>query len=123
MILFGCDHRPLITQLRADLAAADARATSAEARLDSLAERYDALVRASLRPQGVVVEAPPGSTPAAPAPEVDALKVLIHERAGANVKLRGLMLAQLAVDRAAKIPDDTIRESILSGVQDEGVPV
>lgn len=120
MSLFGCDHAPLIAQLRADLAAADAALVTERRRYDELLQTVLAM-----KAKGAEV-VPVADSVVVPAPakpiETDELKVLIHERCGTNVGMRAMMLRQLAVDRAADVPEDQIRKAIAEGVSSDGVP-
>lgn len=114
--------RALVAQLRADLAAADARATAAEARVENLTERL-----LSLRMAGATPEPPtsPAPTPAAPV-QSDELKDAIREKCGNNLAQRALMLRQLAADRADGIKDEEILRRIQTGNSSdnsEGLPV
>lgn len=101
-----------------------------EQRYNNLLRRYDELLEkfTALRVQGAVPE-PKGSFTMAemerayPEPvERDELKALIHARCGPDYRKRGMMLAQLATDRAEGVDDDAIRSMILNGQSIEGVP-
>ncbi len=146
MSLFGCDHAPLIAQLRADLAIAEGAAEdwkevarNADSRADEWQrlheqerKRYDELLQTVLAMKSKGAEVVPtlngvitpelAQIPQAP-PEADALKALIHERCGGNVRLRSMMLAQLGRDRKAGKSDEAIEQSIMAGVSSDGVPV
>lgn len=120
MSLFGCDHGPLIAQLRAHLAAADAALVTERA-------RYDALLQTVLAMKAKGAETVPVANgavepPTAPAEEPDELKALIDVQCGGDLRKRRMMLAQLATDRAAKVSPDDIKAAILNGVQADGVP-
>lgn len=52
----------------------------------------------------------------------DELRDLIHERCGADLRKRALMLAQLRKDRADGVDDGEIARRIVAGVQSDGVP-
>lgn len=52
----------------------------------------------------------------------DPLAILIDEVCGTNLRKRAMMLRQLSADRAAKIPDEQIEESIRNGIAVDGVP-
>ena len=52
----------------------------------------------------------------------DELRDLIDQRSAGNLRIRGMMLKQLAQDRADGIQDEDIRQRILDGVQSEGLP-
>lgn len=128
MSIFRCDHAPLIAQLRADLAAADARATAAEQRNFTLEARYDALLQTlALKTAGAQVVPAAGGVveplPPLPVQQPDALKALIHAMAGDDTRKRAMMLRQLAVDRSAGVHESEIEESIRRGVSPEGVPI
>lgn len=56
-----------------------------------------------------------------PLQDHDEMRDLIDQACGSNLAKRRMMLRQLAVDRADRLEDDTIRERIVSGVQSEGV--
>lgn len=127
MSLFGCDHGPLIAQLRADLAASEANVEEYKRLHEMERRRYDELLQTVLAMKAKGAEVVPVAagvvTPAeSEAREPDELKALIHDMAGGDTRKRALMLKQLKIDRAAKVPEEDIRAAIIAGVQAEGVP-
>ncbi len=77
----------------------------------------------ALRVQGAVTDSadvPRGTLPEVP---VDPLATLIDARCGNNLRLRALMLRQLAVDRAAGVNPDDIEAAIQNGYPGDGVPI
>lgn len=58
----------------------------------------------------------------APAPKADELRDLIAAKAGTNLRLRGVMLRQLAQDRADGLSAEKIAQRIEQGVESAGVP-
>lgn len=129
----GYVSRALYEKALAASLAANERALMAEARLEQTLEalraeraRYDTLLDqfSRMKQAGAVVEPtpePPRAVQLVP-DKPDAMKDLIHEIAGANVKMRAQMLRQLAKDRAAKVDEDEIEQRIIEGVRSEGVP-
>lgn len=116
------NSRELIGQLRTALAVAEARTAAAEAREQTWSDRYHLLKVA-----GPVEVQKPVDKPVDPAPrqavEADPLKALIHAKAGDDSRKRGMMLRQLAVDRATGMNEDDIRSAIENGVSSDGVPI
>lgn len=110
---------------------ANQRALTAEGRLEAVEEalrveraRYDVLMESykALRERGAVeLPKPPETPPYVPAPP-DELKQLIAAKCGSDLKLRGLMLRQLEIDRAAGVKDHEIEQGILTGIPSDGVP-
>lgn len=117
MSLFRRDHEAA--------ALASAQIEFLQRQLVSERERYDALFEkyAQLRAGGAVPQPP---KPVEPMPalvtnEPDELTTLIHARA-TSTKVRGIMLRQLAVDRANNRNEHDIQRDIENGYQSEGVP-
>lgn len=75
----------------------------------------------SLKMAGAVEVAPSQPFIAGAAAQPDDMRDLIDQACGSNLAKRRMMLRQLAIDRADRLADDTIRERIVSGVQSEGV--
>lgn len=96
----------------------------AEQRYDNLLRRYDDLLEkfTALRVQGAVPELKPVEYAVAQPVERDELRELIADRCGTDMRKRGMMLRQLAADRAAQVPDEQIRAAIEQGIQPDGVP-
>ena len=116
--MFGSD-KALVAQLRADLAAADAALVQERARYDALLHTVLAMKTAGARVVAAVGSAVEPE-PIQPAKPADPLLALIDEQCGRDVAKRRMMLRQLAVDRAARVSEEEIAESILHGVQNEG---
>jgi hypothetical protein len=87
------------------------------ARYDALIEKYHALKLQGAESVPPVVQ----YTPIVREKD-DELKLLIADQAGGDLRKRGLMLRQLAQDRADGVSPEEIRRSIEQGVQAEGVP-
>lgn len=134
MSLFGRDeptvplsfHDALIASMRADLA-------DQQKRYDALLEKFMALRVAGAVPEAprLIAPCPPDCAEKAPhvhAPglaafrEPDEMLSLIDAKAGGNLRMRGMMLRQLAADRANGVSDEDIRAGILNGVPGNGVP-
>lgn len=99
-----------------------------QARYDGLERRFDALLEKyhALKVDGAVSVEPLTATapvPVAVQSAADDMKARIADKCGSNLKLRGIMLRQLAADRAAGLDDDTIRNAIETGYESEGVPL
>ena len=96
-----------------------------ESALAAERSRYEALLDKyqSLKLAGAVeVPAPLARTESHSTPEPDEMRDLIDAKAGGNLQMRKMMLRQLAIDRADRVDDDTIRAAILTGVSADGVP-
>ena len=125
--MFWRNHSELIAQLRADLAASEANVAEWQRLHEQERRRYDELLQTVLvmKTAGAHVVPVAGSV-LEPLPErtlpFDELKALIAEKAGKNTELRGIMLRQLAKDRADGISEEDIAARIMSGVQADGVP-
>ena len=118
-------HEAAIRGKDAVIAMQDALAVEYRIQLKAADERYAQLLEqfTALRVQGAVPEPKPALEPvAAPATPADELYALIDAKSGGNLRLRGLMLRQLELDRADGVDDDKIRESILHGIESSGVP-
>lgn len=126
--IFGCDHAPLIAQLRADLAAAEANADEFKRLHEMERRRYDELLQTTLALKVARAEVVPvvggvvEPAPVLPPQPVDELKVLIHSLCVDDTRKRGMMLRQLAVDRAAGVPEEEIEQAIRTGVSSDGIP-
>lgn len=92
-------------------------ASDAATKNDALTERLLSLKMAG------AAEVPPQSQPllAGVGVQPDEMRDLIDQACGSNLAKRRMMLRQLAIDRADRLEDDTIRARIVSGVQSEGV--
>lgn len=102
----------LVTQLRAALAVADARAVAAEQRAETLFEAYRELrLTHGANPQPTVAT-PPKATP-------DPIGSAIAVRAKNSVGLRRHYTDYVAIQRAAGIADDEIAKGILEGHSDD----
>jgi hypothetical protein len=114
-----CDVR--LAEMKAAVLASDRGYDALLSRYDDLLEKYHAL-----KVQGAVLEPksaiPTGIGAAVASLQADELRDLIHTKCGTDFRRRGMMLAQLARDRADKVDDDVIQRRILEGVQADGVP-
>ena len=106
-------------------ALASAQIEFLQRQLASERERYDALFEkyAQLRANGAIPEPPKqvDPTPVLMTSDPDDLTALIHARA-TSTRVRGMMLRQLAVDRANHRNEEDIQRDIENGYQSEGVP-
>lgn len=124
---------PWVARERLDQAEDRLRAAHAEAlnerdladlRSDNLQRRYDDLLSKfmALRVQGATLEPEPPVYAPAPTAAYDALRDLIDQRSNGNLRVRAMMLRQLAIDRAEGSSDEAIRVAIEQGVPSDGVP-
>lgn len=119
-------HDAAVAELRAALAVSDAKYEGLRVIADGLREDLREAHRQAheLRVLGAVtVPVPRPDGPPLPPVAHDALKALIAEKAGRNTELRGIMLRQLAADRAAGRSDEDIEQAIITGIVSDGVPV
>lgn len=109
-------HDAMVASMRADMAAE-------RARYDALLDKFTALrmVGAVAAPGNAEWTMTSVPSPVA-APPHDKMLALIDAKAGNNTRIRGMMLRQLAADRAANVSDEDIRAGIMNGVPGNGVP-
>ena len=98
------------------LAFHEASMATERARYEALLEKYQSLKLAG------AVEVMTYPIVPRPVSEPDEMRDLIDAKAGGNLQMRKMMLRQLAIDRADRVDDDTIRAAILTGVSADGVP-
>ena len=113
-------HTLRVAELKADIAVADARLDHALTGWKQADEKYAELLALyhALKVQGATLPPPP-----AVQRERDPLVELIHAKSGDNLRLRAMMLRQLATDRKANVPEAEIRHAIENGTPAEGLPV
>ena len=116
-----------VSQLQADLASQEDATAQAMRLFETERRRYDELLATvfAMKAQGAVVVPTPNGVVQPEAPiqrPTDPLHELIADQCGDDVRKRAMMLRQLKIDRAAKVPEEDIRAAIINGVQSVGVP-
>lgn len=122
------NSRQIVGQLRADLAASEANVGEWQRLHEQERRRYDELLQTVLAMKAKGAEVVPVATGVVTPPETlqpaepDELRALIGDLCGSDTRKRGMMLRQLAADRAAGVKDEDIEQSIRTGISSDGVP-
>lgn len=121
--MWRSEHDARVADLKAVIAMCDEDLRESREERRELQSQLQQMRMLGAVPAPVTPVAPPVTPLLARDPEDDELRALIGEVCGKDLQKRGMMLRQLAADRAAKKPADDIRAAIVNGIQGNGVPL